>query len=290
MPAGAQHQLLLVVRIPKSASATLADIALASFPERRAFAVPNTLSFDGELSWLQRLRHLRQALSARTKNGTVSRTFATIQADAQSGDLLLGGHADFRTCQAMLRHTLKMLVLVRNPYHRALSEYGYARESFAQKTAVARFEMGILPRIAGRFSFDGYLDFLVERRETFGDIACKYIGVTAIEDVAAHFKRHVFHFGTVERLGAFVQSLEDRIDRSISTPHLSTEPLPDFAVLSRSHRRKLELLYGRDLALYEWCRSHAPCPKANRSHSTPHQEISHSANSERERLKEGSSP
>jgi len=256
-----QNALLVVIRTPKSASTSLAKIVAKAFPRGRQFFLPNTLDLDGQLSSLQRLRHARHALHVNYRHHRLLRTkdvFASIDRTASPGDIVTGGHIDLETCRQNLTRKFKAIALVRDPIDRSLSEYAYARAGFIRKSALEKYDAGRTAQIAGRFSYEGYLDFLLEHRALYGDIACRYLGLAGIENVAAHFAEHIFHFGTVDNLVAFAHTLGRKTGQDIAVEHLNRTSATVRQIPTRAEQSKLKQLYAGDFALHEWCRKHEP--------------------------------
>src|SRR5436309_2180296 len=132
-----RSSLFLCVRVPKSGSQSLMRGLEAAFAGRRIFYVPNTLDPDSRVSRVQRLRFLRarfQNLSRHYGSVTMRAAWKRIEREASSGDLLMGGHVDFRTAASHLSRPLKLITLLRQPIARALSEYEYMRRGYARKT------------------------------------------------------------------------------------------------------------------------------------------------------------
>jgi hypothetical protein len=253
--------LLAVIRTPKSASTSLASIVLQAFPGARRFILPNTLNPEIALSGFQRLRHLRHAARVTLNaHGTIgaARVFDLVNREGRSGDLLTGGHIDFDTCRLNTARKVRFITLVRNPIDRVISEYSYLRAGHARKWMLAKVDSSIAAKTASRYSLQGYLDFLLEHRHAFGDIACRHLGIAPGTDIAAHFAAHAYHFGTVDDLAAFADGLSRKTKRPVQVPHLNPTGKTATLALTREIRRKAERLYENDLALYEWCRRSAP--------------------------------
>ena len=249
-----ESALLLCVRVPKSGSASLMRGLAEAFAGRRIFYLPNTLDPDSLVSPLQKLRFLRarfQNLQRHYRTGSMRSLWTRINRDAEAGDLLMGGHADFRTVRAHIAQPLKIITLLREPLARARSEYDYMRRGQLRKTPLRRFDSSVLHKAAGRYDFDSYLDYLFDRRAIYGDIACQYLDWNGSEEISEYFARHVFHCGVLERSADFASGLAEKLGRPFSLPHENREPAqrPD---ITASQRAKLEQIYQRDIGLYEW--------------------------------------
>jgi hypothetical protein len=248
--------LLLCVRVPKSGSASLMRGLGPAFAGRRIFYLPNTLDPDSQVSPLQRLRFLRarfQNLHRHYGSVSIGKAWARINATAAPGDLVMGGHVDFRTARAHIAQPLKIVTLLREPLARARSEYDYMRRGHLRKPPLRRFDSSVLHKAAGRYDFDSYLDYLFDRRHIYGDIACQYLGWDGGEDIAAFFARHVFHCGVLERSQEFAEGLTEKLGRPFALPHDNREPTQP-PEITPSQRAKLEQIYPRDIQLYGWVR------------------------------------
>jgi hypothetical protein len=262
--------LIVVIRTPKSASSSLAAIVAQAFSGTRAFMLPNTLDIEGSISAFQHLRHIRHAARVNYRWHRLLRlaqVFERINQEASVGDVLTGGHIDFATCRNNLARPAKFITLVRNPVDRSLSEYAYARAGHGRKSSLAKWDASLVAKAAGRYSFEGYLDFLTDHRAAFGDIACRYVGLRAGESTAAHFAAHAYHFGTVDNLPAFARGLSAKSGRAVEERHLNPRTVARINLTS-AERRKIEKLYAGDFALYDWCRAQE-AQVAARPHQRP---------------------
>lgn len=246
--------LLLCVRVPKSGSASLMRGLAEAFSGRRIFYLPNTLDPDSLVSPLQKLRFLRarfQNLQRHYRTVSIRSIWTRINREAEPGDLLMGGHADFRTVRTHIAQPLKIITLLREPLARARSEYDYMRRSQLRKTPLRRFDSSVLHKAAGRYDFDSYLDYLFDRRAIYGDIACQYLAWDGSEEISEYFARNVFHCGVLERSEEFASGLAEKLGRAFALPHENREPAsrPE---ITAAQRAKLEQIHERDLSLYAW--------------------------------------
>lgn len=249
-----KDSLFLCIRVPKSGSQSLMRGLAASFARQRVFYVPNTLDPDSRVSRMQRLRFLRARFQNLSRHyGTVSMRalWARIDRDALAGDLLMGGHVDFRTVSANIPRPLKIITLLREPIARARSEYDYMRRGYARKPLLSRFDASILHKRAGRLDFDSFLDFLFAHRAIYGDIASQYLGWTGTDNLAGFFANHVFHCGVLERSEDFARLLSLKLCRPFALP-VENRAASERPEITARQRSLLEQIYARDIAMYHW--------------------------------------
>ena len=247
--------LLLCLRVPKSGSRSLQAALESAYPLTRSFYLPNTLDLDGQLSRLQRVRFRRAQLRNLLRGyGTLSVDGAlrVINRHAMPGDLLSGGHIDFRSVFRCLTRELKIITILRNPYDRCRSDYYYGRRNYLRKSALARFDSGAIQRVAASRGFESFLDFLLDHRHIYGDIAATYLGLAPWCDIRKFFGRHVFHAGVLERCEHFAQVLGEKMGAQVDFPHLNDSGSAHHVPLPASAKRKIERLYPRDFEVYEY--------------------------------------
>jgi len=247
--------LCLCLRIPKCGSASLADALAAAFRDRQKFYLPHTLNLEGELSALQDLRfHRTRARNLLCNYGTtdINKVFDYIKRRARDGDIIAGGHIDFPSVRHNLKRRVKMIALMRNPADRCRSEYEYLRQGYCKKPPLSRFDASAKQKAAGRYSFRGYLDFLLEYFELYHDLAARYVGWDGEENLSAFFADNVFHFGLLEYLDAFVSELGEKIGREVPFPHRNATAKASRTDIAATDRSRIERLCPTDFELYEW--------------------------------------
>ena len=181
----------------------------------------------------------------------IARAYGFIATWALDGDLILGGHIDFASVQAHLGRPVKMITLFRNPVARCRSEYNYCRAAYRAKTPLSRLDTTLKHRAAGLYSFQGYLDFLVEHSDVYGNLAARYVGWNGRTNLDVFFARHVFHSGTLENNGAFARGLARKMEMPLYFPH-DNKSSAGAGAIGTVERAKIERLYPRDFELYEW--------------------------------------
>jgi hypothetical protein len=242
------------VRIPKCGSTSLSNSLKLAFAGRRIFHLPHTLDVEGGLSFLQTLRFRRSQarnLFSRYRTIDIGEAYGFIDTWALDGDLILGGHIDFFSVQHRLRRPVKMITLFREPIARCRSEYNYCRAAYRAKTPLSRLDTPLKHRAAGLFSFQGYLDFLLEHSETYGNLAARYVGWNGRENLDRFFARHVFHSGVLENSAAFTRGLARKMGMPLIFPH-DNKSKGNTATIGALERAKIERLCARDFQLYEW--------------------------------------
>ena len=252
-----QLPILLNVRIPKTGSESVSRMLEDAFSPKHRLYLPNTLDFDGQVSRYQRGRFLRrQRRNLRRVYGTNSIHVAIekVAAQAKAGDLIDGGHIDFRAVAAHIPD-LKMITVLRDPALRSVSEYNYARQTYLIRNPLRRLTAPMLPRICGTRSFDAYLDFLTENKIVYGNFAAQYVGWDGGESLSAFFEKNIFHAGVLEENQKFAGRLSQKLEKRLSFPSVNRTERRSEEKIAASQRSKIEKLSPRDFELYEWVRS-----------------------------------
>ena len=242
------------VGVPKCGSTSLSQILRYAFSRRTIFYLPHTLNLEGKLSAVQAFRFRRsqaQNLFAHYRTFGIAQACSHIERWALDGDLILGGHIDFSFVRDHIARPAKMITLFREPGARCRSEYDYCRAGYREKSMLSRLDATIKHRMAARYSFEGYLDFLLDHSESYGNLATRYVGWDGAEPLDAFFARCVFHSGVLEKSGAFTRGLAAKMGMRLQFPHencAAASPRP----IASAQRTKIERLYARDFMLYEW--------------------------------------
>jgi len=244
----------LCLRIPKCGSASLAAALHAAFTGRQCFYLPHTLNLEGPLSALQNLRfHRTRARNLFRHYGTtdIDRVYGLIAKTAREGDVISGGHIDLPSVRDNISRTVKAITIFREPVERCRSEYDYLNQGYFKKPPLSRFDASAKQRAAGRYSFGGYLDFLLEHVDVYGDLAARYLGWDGEEELAPYFARYVFHSGVLEEVETFARDLGEKIGRDVPFPHENATGRRRSTVAA-GDRSRIERLFPRDVTLYEW--------------------------------------
>jgi hypothetical protein len=245
----------LCVRIPKCGSSSLSWLVETAFAGRRVFYLPHTMNEEGQFSRLQGLRFRRtraRNLIRHYRTPSLTKALGVIDRDIRNGDLISGGHIDFASVSGHIGRRLKMIVLFREPAERAFSRYEYCRWAYFKKPPLSRLDAAIVHRMAAKYDFESYLDFLLERRDAYGNVAARSIGWDGAQYLGAFFADHVFHSGVLERADVFALGLAQKMATALDFPHRNDTPGRGTRVITAAQRRKIECLHPYDFVLYEW--------------------------------------
>lgn len=249
--------ILACIRVPKSGSKSLSRIVAEAFPDRASFYLPDTLRREALISRWQAFRMRRsqaQNLSRHWKVLSLDAALAKIDAAAAPGDLLIGGHFDLPTVQAGLGKPVRGIVLLRDPADRARSDYNYARQGFLKKKPWQRFDAHLTAQAAGRYGFEGFLDYQLEHPAVFADLACAYVGWREGEALETVLPT-LYCWGVLEQADAFAARMSDLAGRPLTFGQTNATRQVEVLDISAAERRKIERLYARDLELYARCRA-----------------------------------
>jgi hypothetical protein len=250
--------LCVCVRIPKCGSTSLANMLSDAFSGRQMFYMPHTLNPDTATSIFQELRFIRSRsrnLFRLYKTLSLRKAFQIIAERAHDGDLINGGHIDFPTVKKNISRKAKMITLMREPAARCRSEYEYCRDGYLKRGHLQRFDSGARHKAAAEYSFDGFLDYLNDRRDHLGDVATHYIGWDGAEDLETFHEANVFHSGVLEEVERFEDGLSEKMGRTVRMPRNNFGQSECEVEVTREQRSKIENIYPRDFQLYEWQRA-----------------------------------
>ncbi|MEE8439625.1 MAG: sulfotransferase family 2 domain-containing protein [Micropepsaceae bacterium] len=252
--------LCVCIRVPKCGSTSLANMLNVAFAARRTFYMPHTLNLDAAISRFQEARFARtrsRNLLKRYHTFSLKKAFEIIASRASDGDLINGGHIDFPSVRKSIRRKSKIITLLREPAARCRSEYEYCRNSYLRSSHLRRIDTSARCKAAGKYSFDGFLDFLLDWREGYGDVAASYMGWDGDQDLGAFHEENVFHSGTLEQSQKFENGLSEKMNMRIRMPHDNTGVSEERFTITRAQQEKIEHIYPRDFQLYEWQLAHA---------------------------------
>ncbi|MFN3859004.1 MAG: hypothetical protein ACK4RV_14775 [Caulobacter sp.] len=249
----AGEPLIHCVRIPKSGSTSLSRMVEAAFEGRGRFYLPDTLRREAALSAWQAFRLRRsqtQNLVKRVGVASLPAAFARIDAEAKGGELILGGHSDHGTVRRALKTPARFVTLLRDPAARALSDYNYARAGFLKKKPWQRFDAHILAKMAARYDFAGFLDYQLDHREAFEDIACAFVGWEKGADLNAWLADNLWDWGVLEKADALAARIGERTGRPAAFGRHNATGRMEKAEVSAAERTRIDRLYARDHELY----------------------------------------
>lgn len=247
--------LIHCVRVPKSGSKSLLLMLGEAFAGRQVFYLPDTLRPETSLSRWQQVRLWRsQRQNLMQKLGTVSlaAAFAKIEAEAQPGDLIAGGHSDQGFVRWRLSKPVRFVTLLRDPVERAVSDYHYARAGYLKKKPWQRFDAHLLAGVAGTRDFSGFLDFQLEYEAVFANPATTFLGWRD-EPLDAFLAHNLWDWATLETAEKLAARIAERLDRPALFGRHNQSEAAGRAQVAADDRRKIERLCPRDYALFERC-------------------------------------
>ena len=252
--------LCVCIRVPKSGSTSLAKMLNEAFAGRQTFYVPHTLNLDAAISRFQEARFARtrsRNLMKRYRTFSLEKAFEIIASRAANGDLINGGHIDFPSVRNNIRRKAKIITLLREPAARCRSEYEYCRNAYLKSSHLRRIDISARCKAAAKYSFDGFLDFLLEWREGYGNVASNFVGWDGEQDLQAFHEENVFHSGALEESEKFENGLSEKMRLHVRMPHDNYGQSDESYVITRAQKAKIEAIYPRDYQLHEWQLGHA---------------------------------
>jgi hypothetical protein len=247
----------ICIRIPKSGSATLWAELVTSGAFKTIYKLPSTVDFDGALSFYHHLRFIRHRLRNNYKDyGMYSdkKVFRYVNEHISNGDLIGGGHLEFATVSKQIHSKLRLISVVRNPFDRCVSDYNYSRNTHKDKNILKKFRGAIVKKIAVKYDFDGFLDFLAEHKEIYGNQSTRYVGWNGSQDLSAFERENVFHWGTLEKYQEFLRGFYDKVGKTQSEGriHKNAASQKFVAAVNKSQMSKIEGIFDLDLVLWDW--------------------------------------
>jgi hypothetical protein len=250
--------VFLCIRVPKSGSKSLNDALNAAFAGQQTFFLPSTDNWDRALSKFQHLRYQRAKWGALMDNygdPRMSRAFDVINAKARPGDLISGRHFDYPFARQNLKLPGRIITMLRDPVARCISEYNYSREGFQKRLFFQRFDSGLKTKAAGRYNLLGYVDWLLEHREVYGNIASRFMGWDGAAPLKPYFAENVFHAGVLEDNTNFTAILSEKLGRPVNLPWKNLTKLREAEHADAQVRHRIEQIYPHDFELYEHVRA-----------------------------------
>jgi len=252
--------LCVCIRVPKSGSTSLARMLNEAFAGRQTFYMPHTLNLDAAISRFQEARFARtrsRNLMKRYRTFSLEKAFEIIASRASDGDLINGGHIDFPSVRKNIGRKAKIITLLREPAARCRSEYEYCRNAYLKSGHLRRIDISARCKAAAKYSFDGFLDFLLDWREGYGNVAANYVGWDGEQDLQAFHEENVFHSGALEESERFEHGLSEKMEMHVRMPHENNGQNDESYEITRAQKAKIETIYPRDYQLHEWQLGHA---------------------------------
>ena len=122
---------------------------------------------------------------------------------------------------------------------------------YREKSPLSRLDTTIKHRIAARFSFDGYLDFLLEHADSYGNLAARYVGWDGRETLERFFARPCSIPGFWNKATSSRAGSRPKMRMPLAFPHENRSKAAT-TYLERVERAKIERLYPLDFFLYKW--------------------------------------
>jgi len=249
-----QKTLYGIVRIPKSGSSTLRNLVQNAFPSARLHLLPDCIRDNAQASLFQYFRFWRsraKSLLPQYRTLSFNRAVRMIEESAADGDIIGGGHIDYAGF-ARFTSPVKLIVLVRDPVTRLLSEYNYNRSGYLRKPWRVRFDASVKAKLAGRYSLEGYVDAMAEQPRAFGNTAAKYLGIETEAGIETRFSKDVLLAGALEEEDRFRRALEAKAGIPVPPIHTNATRETFEADIPAHLRGKIEKLYALDFAIHDF--------------------------------------
>ena len=241
------------IRVPKSASTSLQNIVEGAFPDAQYFDMVGEYFSDKNISPIENFRAFRKFRSRLWKNYSVfspEKAWKIIEDSANQGDVV-SGHFGIEEID-ISRFEKRLITLIRHPVYRLLSDYNYKRNGYKKRNFVKKLYHGGRIMAAGKYSFEGYIDFLSDNNIPTGRVASHFIlGDTAIQDKKAFMQEKYFAFGTVEKLDTFKKSFESKTGTQTEVVHKNITHNKHRSELSQKEIQAAEKYCAEDMELYE---------------------------------------
>ncbi|TNE36000.1 MAG: hypothetical protein EP347_12070 [Alphaproteobacteria bacterium] len=247
-----EKSVFVLVRVPKCGSTTLSTLFREAYPEAHHFVI-NGRGFGYEqLTGIEKWREtrkfhrkLRKEIGCRTPEAA----WETIDATSRQDDIVRG---HFSYDEVKLREAAaKFVTLLRDPVARLYSDYRYTRQGFLNKPFTSKLYHSGRQAAAGRYSFEGYLDFLEERGFRYGEFLTHYTVGNADRSDPAQFLLDTYYLvGTVENLSAFRARFEEKTGRPARDTRQNVTQGDAPAEMSAAARQRAEGFCAQDIEFY----------------------------------------
>jgi AraC-like DNA-binding protein len=248
-----KNELYVLVRIRKSGSQSLVEMATSALPEAKIYAMPpNPPLADlgvGFFEDFRRVRRTRKRLRLLFNTSDPAKAWEIINRDAKPGDII-SGHFKYGT-PVLPAWDLKYITMMREPISRIYSEYRYCRQSYFQRPVWGRLHLAERLKVAGKGQFRDYVAYLDSFGGRFADPFTGYVtGDTQVPDVYEFLKEHYFHYGLLENMEDFANVLSRKLGGDCKSVWKNRTEKSGAIDAESYDAKQMDRLLGRDLELY----------------------------------------
>lgn len=164
------------IRVPKSASTSLQNIVESAFPDAQYFDMIGEYFSDKNISPIESIRAFRKFRSRLWKNYSVftpEKAWKTIEGSANPGDIV-SGHFGIDEID-INKFEKRLITIISRPVYRLLFDYNYQRNGYYKRNFMKKLYSSGRIIVAGKYSFEGYIDFLNDHNIRVGCVASHYI-------------------------------------------------------------------------------------------------------------------
>jgi len=245
--------LFVLVRIRKSGSQSLVEMATAALPESKIYAMPPDPPLAdlgvGFFEDFRRVRRIRKRLRKLFKVSDYGTAWEIVNRDAKPRDII-SGHFKYGS-PALPAWDLKYITMMREPIGRIYSEYRYCRQSYFQRPAWRRLHLAERLKVAGKGEFRDYVAYLDSFGERFANPFTGYVtGDGEVADVYDFLRENYFHYGLLERMGEFASILSAKLGGDCKTVWKNRTEKSGTIDAESFDAKQMDRLLGRDLELY----------------------------------------
>ncbi|TNE58885.1 MAG: hypothetical protein EP340_04150 [Alphaproteobacteria bacterium] len=247
-----EKSVFVLVRVPKCGSTTLSTLFREAYPDAHHFVI-NGRGFGyerlGGIEKWREARKFRRKLRKEIGSSTPEDAWAKIDTTSKQDDIVRG---HFSYDEVKLHASApKFVTLLRDPVARLYSDYRYTRQGFLNKPFTSKLYHSGRQAAAGRYSFEGYLDFLEEHGFSYGAFLTHYtVGQVGASDPAQFLLDNYFLVGTVEDLACFRERFEEKTGRTAIDTRQNITKGDAPAEMSAAARKRAEAFCASDLAFY----------------------------------------